>query len=180
MAELNSSIFNKRAAEKLRSPDDLDKYLRVTNPSVWIVLGACMALLAGLLVWGIFGTVATSVNAKGTVESANSYVALVTPEDATRIHEGDRATVDGKKATVASIGNIPVSQIEAYQVLQSDYLTESLMPGSWAYVVTLKAEEPIVTPSLAVAEVVITTERVSPLSLILGRTQPGLVLALAA
>ena len=27
MADLGSSIFNRKAAEKLRSPDDLDKYI---------------------------------------------------------------------------------------------------------------------------------------------------------
>ena len=32
MAEQTRTIFNQRAAEKLRSPDDLDKYVRVTNP----------------------------------------------------------------------------------------------------------------------------------------------------
>lgn len=65
MAQASPSIFNKRATERLRSPDDLEKYVQVTNPSVWVVLGACIALLAGLLAWGIFGTVSTNVSAQG-------------------------------------------------------------------------------------------------------------------
>ena len=65
MADVNSTIFNKRAAEKLRSPDDLDKFVRVTNPSVWVVLAACVALLAGLLAWGVFGAVTSSVSTTG-------------------------------------------------------------------------------------------------------------------
>ena len=65
MANASSSIFNKKASEKLRNPDDLDKYLRVTNPSVWIVIAACVVLLLGLLAWGVFGTVSTSVKGIG-------------------------------------------------------------------------------------------------------------------
>ena len=34
-AKPSMSIFNLKASEKLRNPDDLDKYIRVTKPSVW-------------------------------------------------------------------------------------------------------------------------------------------------
>lgn len=46
MADEQSNIFTKKASDRLRSPDDLDEYVRVTNPSVWIVLAAC-AMLSG-------------------------------------------------------------------------------------------------------------------------------------
>ena len=38
MADEQNSIFTKKASDKLRSPDDLNEYVRVTNPSVWVVL----------------------------------------------------------------------------------------------------------------------------------------------
>lgn len=66
MADTADSIFNKKATEKLRSPDDLDMYVRVTHPSIWIVLAACATLLIGLFAWGVFGTVTTSVVTTGT------------------------------------------------------------------------------------------------------------------
>ena len=70
MADAKTSIFNKRATEKLRSPDDLDKYVRVTSPSVWVILAACIILIVGLLAWGLFGAVTTNVQATGVVFDA--------------------------------------------------------------------------------------------------------------
>ena len=46
--EKNNSVFTKKATDKLRSPDDLDEYVRVTYPNVWIVLAACAILVIGL------------------------------------------------------------------------------------------------------------------------------------
>ena len=90
MADTESSIFNKKASEKLRSPDDLDKYVRVTNPSVWVALAACVALLVGILTWGVFGAVTTSVNTTGTCVKG-SVVCFLTAEDAAKVSVGDRA-----------------------------------------------------------------------------------------
>lgn len=53
--------------KKLRSPDDMEKYLQITNPGKWIILGACAALLIGLLIWAFFGTVYNMNDAKDRV-----------------------------------------------------------------------------------------------------------------
>ena len=60
MAEKSNAIFNKKAMDKMQSPDDLDRYLRVSNPRFWATLFACAVFLAGFLIWGIFGRI--SVN----------------------------------------------------------------------------------------------------------------------
>lgn len=49
MADRADRVFTDRATERLRSPDDLDSYLRVTNSSVWVVLATCICLVAGLV-----------------------------------------------------------------------------------------------------------------------------------
>ena len=43
--------------ERVASPEQLNDYIRVTSPSVWIILLALLVLLAGLLVWSIFGRI---------------------------------------------------------------------------------------------------------------------------
>lgn len=76
MAQPERSIFNEKAASKLRSPDDLDKYVRVTNPSMWAILVACIALLAGLFSWAFFGSVSASVGATGVLSFIMSTISL--------------------------------------------------------------------------------------------------------
>ncbi len=52
-----SGIFREKSISRVSSPEELNDYIRVTTPSVWIVLIALVALLVGMLAWSIFGTV---------------------------------------------------------------------------------------------------------------------------
>lgn len=168
MADVNSSIFNTKAAEKLRSPDDLDKYVRVTNPSVWVIIAACAALLAGLLAWGVFGAVTTNVSATATRLEDGSVVCFMTADKVAEVSVGDYANVGGKSMSVSSISSLPLSRDEAKGVLANDYLVSTLLEGDWAYAVYFTSDEDIDFAVGYPVSAVITTERVAPIALILG------------
>ena len=166
MADTASSIFNKRATEKLRSPDDLDKYVRVTNPSIWVILAACAALLAGLLAWGVLGSVTTSVTATGVVVNDRA-MCFLSAEDVAKVSEGDAAYVGGEHMTVAKVASIPLSREEAAGILPSDYLVSTLVNGDWAYQVTFDGDTSELVDGVP-QTVSITVERIAPIRLILG------------
>jgi len=181
MAEPSTSIFNKKATEKLRNPDDLDKYVRVTNPSVWVVLGACIILLAGLLIWGIFGAVTTSVSTTGAVidvsavvadiqkeEAGKSKVAVcfLSAEDVAKVELGDSANVGGERMTVSYIAPIPASPSEWDTALGSEYLVKTLFSGDWAYPVAFEGDVSALNENVPIP-VSITTDRIAPISLVL-------------
>ena len=166
MAELGSAIFNKKAQEKLRSPDDLEKYVHVTAPSTWAVLAAFALLLAGVLAWGVFGTVSTSVTATGVAIDGRA-VCFLSAEDAARIHEGDAARVGGQDMAVAEVAKVPSSREEASALLGSDYLTESLVEGNWATEVSFEGDVSSLEDGVPLS-VNITCERVAPITLVLG------------
>lgn len=167
MADKPGSIFNPKATEKLRSPDDLERYVRVTNPSVWAVLAACIALLAGLLAWGVFGAVSTSVAATG-VSVDGTAMCFLPAEDVAKVHVGDAASVDGRQLTVAEVAAVPLSRDEAHEQLGSDYLVASLLEGDWAYQVVFEGTGASELASNVPLTVSIVTERVAPIALILG------------
>jgi len=167
MAETPSSIFNQRATEKLRSPDDLDKYVRVTTPSVWLLLAACAALLVGLLSWGFFGSVSTNVRAVGAYGN-DTVVCFLSAEDAANVHVGDSSNVGGIQMEVASISPTPVSRETAISMVESDYLVDTLMEDDWAFVVTFKGDPSSLAPNVPL-NVSITTESIAPISLVLGK-----------
>ena len=52
-----SNIFRKESLDRISSPEKLNDYIRVTTPSVWLVLLAIVLLLAGVIAWSVFGTV---------------------------------------------------------------------------------------------------------------------------
>ena len=168
MADENKpSIFNKRATEKLRSPDDLDKFVRVANPGVWLVLAACVALLIGLLSWGLFGTVSTSVSTQGVVVN-NVPMCFLSGEKASKVNVGDAAKVDNEHMEVESISALPLSRDEAKNIVQSDYLVSTLVEGDWAYIVRFKGDGDYDFEMGVPVAVYITTERIPPISVIFG------------
>ena len=61
-------IFRKKSIEQLSAPEQLTGYLRVTGPGVWLALAGIVILLAGLLVWGIFGTIISTVTVPSIVK----------------------------------------------------------------------------------------------------------------
>ena len=52
------SIFRQESLDQINGPEELKDYVRVTTPSVWIVLTAVSLLVIGILGWCLFGTVA--------------------------------------------------------------------------------------------------------------------------
>ena len=52
-----SELFRSKSLEQVRSPEDLNDYIRVTTPSVWLVLLGATILLLGALAWGVLGTI---------------------------------------------------------------------------------------------------------------------------
>lgn len=59
MADNENSIFREKSIDKVSSPESLNDYIKVTTPSVWIILIAIVTLLIGILAWSFFGRVET-------------------------------------------------------------------------------------------------------------------------
>jgi hypothetical protein len=62
---LTPGQFRHKALQKMSSPDQLDRMLRITLPRRWIGLGGMLALVAAVVVWSATATVPTSVSAPG-------------------------------------------------------------------------------------------------------------------
>ena len=100
-----TSVFRKASIERIQSPEQLNDYLRVTNPAVWIVLAAAILLLAGTLVWASFTYIGSSVSGVAAVENG---VMTVRFEDAAlekNVEAGMIVHVGGASSPVISVGH---------------------------------------------------------------------------
>ena len=50
------SVFRKKSIARISSPEQLNDYICVSSPSVWLILLSVAVLLAGVIIWGVFGT----------------------------------------------------------------------------------------------------------------------------
>ena len=168
MAEPRGSIFTKKAAEKLRSPDDLDKYVRVSNPSLWAIFTACALLVAGLLAWAIFGSISTNVTTRATYMEDGTVVCFLPYDQAIQLTVGDTANVGGERMAVGGFSDVPLSLDEARSLLGNDFLTSSLVTDDWVYAVLLEGDGHYDFKVGYPIQAAITTETISPISFILG------------
>ncbi|MCR5735988.1 MAG: hypothetical protein K6G22_15420 [Lachnospiraceae bacterium] len=65
--EKNSNLFREKSLERISSPEQLDDYIKVVSPGIWLMLGAIILLLVGVIVWSALGTIPVE-NAQGVTE----------------------------------------------------------------------------------------------------------------
>lgn len=73
---MQNSIFRKKSLDRVASPEQLNDYMRVTGPSIWMVLGAVIALLAGLMVLASVNRLETTLSVRARVEDGGASVVL--------------------------------------------------------------------------------------------------------
>lgn len=157
---MSSTIFREKSLKKIASPEQMNDYIRVSSPSVWMVLTAVIVLLAGVCVWGMFGHLDTAVQTGGVCADGRLTV-LVGEADHDKIRENAVISVDGVEYAVAEITNAPIrvdDQIDPYVVHLAGF-TE----GDWVY--RLYADVPGLADGVYAASVI--TERVRPLDFVL-------------
>ena len=69
-----TTLFRKKALEKVSTPDQLSQYLHVTNPGVWVILVAVLLLIAGMFAWASIGSLETTAEVKIVVEDEDALV----------------------------------------------------------------------------------------------------------
>lgn len=152
---MNSKIFRKKSVEKMSSPEQLNDYIKVTNPGIWMVLAAIAILLAGICVWGIFGKLETKLTVAAESHDGRT-VLYVKEDDISSIEENMSVTVDGSSCSVTNIAASPVAVTE--EIGEYARHTGDLALGEWVYIVQTDG---VLDDGIYQAQIV--TDSVSPL-----------------
>ena len=89
-------IFRKTAIERLSSPEQLDTLLHVVGGKGWLALIALGGLIAGTLIWGIYGTIPEKVYGQGILIQTSGIFNVVSqssgPVTEMKVKVGDLIT----------------------------------------------------------------------------------------
>ena len=156
---MNDQLFRKKSVDKVSSPEQLNEYIRVANPGVWMVLAAIVILLAGVVVWGFIGHLDTTLSTAVVCENGEAVI-YVKEADIEKGAVGMTVRVDDNEYTVSEISSEP-SRVDG---TMSEYAIHAsgLTSGEWVYVVKVNGD---FADGVQKAEIVI--ERISPISFIL-------------
>lgn len=155
---MNEQLFRKKSIDRVSSPEQLDAYLRVANPGVWMVLIAIALLLVGVCVWGILGHLDTTVNAVAVCEEG-SVTLYVKEEDGKSVQTGMEVQIEETTCAVESISLMPINAGAEL----SDYARHlgSFAAEDWVYAVQTDARLP---DGVYSAKIIV--ESVSPMSFV--------------
>src|ERR1700693_4762837 len=101
-------IFRDVSLERLSSPDELDRLLRVTDAKAWIAQLAIFGLLVLAIVWGYTGRLPSTVSGQGVIVRTGGVLNVVAAGSGVveqlNVNAGDKIRAGQIIATVAQPG----------------------------------------------------------------------------
>ena len=162
MAEKSAenSVFRKKSLERISSPEQLNDYIRVSSPGIWILLAAVVVLLIGIGVWASFGTMESKIPVCAISDGSETRC-YIRSEDKGDLTENMTVEIEGQQSPLGELSALP----EAVDASFPDYALHvgNLKAGEWVYSAKLSVELP---EGVYAADII--TEEVNPLSLIFG------------
>lgn len=132
---MEKDLFRKKSIERISSPEELNNYLRVTNPSVWTVLIAIIIVLAGMVVWSTVGTLETRAEGVVTVKNGEAEVVVI-GNKVSLVDENDTIIVGDVTGTIDEV------QIDEYGRAVGKAIM-NLDDGKYKAVVVVESIQPI-------------------------------------
>ena len=93
-----------RAAGRITSPEQLNDYLRVTNPKVWLLLFAVVLFVVGLLVWSAAITVESYATGSALARGGEVTVTFDDAKKASKVSPGMKVDVGGEVVEILTVG----------------------------------------------------------------------------
>ena len=135
----NEGIFRQKSLERIQSPENLNEYVRVTGPGVWLLLIGMTVLLAGAIVWGIFGKLDTVLRVDTHVFEGKA-VCYVDETYIGSIKEGMPVRLEEKTGRIGAIG----AEEESEAGCMCEIVTDEVLPdGLYVGEILLESRSPI-------------------------------------
>ncbi len=156
---MNEQIFRKKSMERVSSPEQLNEYIRVSSPSMWMVLLAIAVLLIGVCVWGVAGHLDTTLQTVAIGENGQMTV-YIRESDISSVKQGMAVSVGGVEYTIAELSVAPEAAGDGFD----EYALHvgGIRRGEWLYAASINGPY---AEGIHGAE--ITVESISPISFVI-------------
>ena len=156
---MNNNLFREKSIKKITSPEQINDYIKTSNPSIWIIFSAVAILLVGTLIWSVFGELEMTVPSVTICEDGKAYC-YISENDMEKITDNAYARIENVEYNLDNISKLPVP---ASDVISSYGLhIGSFENDEWVYTAELESalEDGIYKTNIVV-------ESVSPISLLM-------------
>lgn len=130
-------LFREKSLKKIASPEELDRYIRISRPSIWLILSAIIVLLVGICIWGIFGSLKTTTEVKGLVESGE-MISVISSQEGSQVQPGMAVYLDDEK-----VGEVVDVSYNAEGELVAKLSLSNLADGSYTLTIMIENIHPL-------------------------------------
>ena len=105
--------MERESARRISSPEQLNDYLKVTTPKVWLLLLAVALIIVGLLLWSGFTTIESYATGTAIADGGELTVTFDDAAKADKVQAGMEMEVGDVKAEVLTVGTDADGQLVA-------------------------------------------------------------------
>ncbi|MCR5603461.1 MAG: hypothetical protein K6G27_07150 [Lachnospiraceae bacterium] len=159
----NETVFRDKSIERISSPDQLNDYVKLSDPGIWFVLAAIVVILTGACIFGTVGNIDSTVPGVG-ISKGGRLTCLVKKEYGSRFGNEMKAKIDGSEYSASLHSDKPVTVEDT-----TDSYTlhiGNMQHGEWVYEIDVDGEF-----EDGSYEVELVTEEISPLSFLFGNNE---------
>ena len=104
-----ADLYRKSALERISSPEQLDKVLKVTSPMSWLALIGITIIVVVTVIWSVVGTIPVTITTQGIISSPVGSNAVYIQEAGTvvsvRVHAGEEIHLGDEVMTYKNASN---------------------------------------------------------------------------
>ena len=101
---MDETLFRKKSMDSAASPETLSDYLRVTSPTVWLILTAVILLLAGMLLWSSIASIDSFATGTAQVADGTMRIRFDDPQIAENVESGMRVVAGESESRIGVVG----------------------------------------------------------------------------
>lgn len=138
---MENQVFRQKSVERISSPEQLQDYMRVTTPGIWMVLAAVILLLAGLILSSALVNVESKITEQGTVTEDGSMLDIMLPlSQKSLVAPGMLVRVADREAKIDMVFQAE-NEVEVIAMLPEDGV--KLAPGTYDVEIVTETVRPI-------------------------------------
>lgn len=134
---MENPIFRKKSLEKMSSPENLEEYIKVANPSMWILIAAIGIFLVACMLWGKFGQLETTVSVSGTVKDGKMQV-VGEQDTLQKVEAGMEVKLKGE-----TVGTVVDTESLTEGEMEVTIQTDSIANGHYNMHILIESVEPL-------------------------------------
>ena len=123
-------VYRAKSLERISSPEQLNDYLRVTRPSVWVALAAVILLFIGAFIWSAQVHISSYVNGVVQVQDGSLIMTFENSNFTQFVQPGLDVQVGQVSMTITSVGRNEDGQLFAHA---NTTLADGIYPATVSY-----------------------------------------------